>query len=347
MRLLISPHEGGNSIRVGFSNRFGTEPLTIGAASIAPADDLGRIAASRVLRFGSRTTVTIPAGSGATSNPLDFSVSPFRTVAVDLYLPGRVTTSTMHLFADQTSFISPTGSGNLTRTTSVAPFTTRSGSWSFLSSLQVQSTDCEAGTIVALGDSLTDGVRSSINLDRRWPDVLQRRLDAAGSSLIVANAGIAGNRVLSSAPLSGPPALSRIDADVFAQPRLRGVVMLEGINDLTAGRSSAEVIGGLAQIRQRFVNRGVPILIGTIPPFTTDFATYADVEQRRQQVNAWIRALPRFIDFDAALRANADPRVLAPAYDSGDHLHLNDQGYTRLANTVPLSQLQGWQSCVP
>jgi len=347
LRLVLSPHDTGSSIRIAFSNRFGTEPLTIGAASIAPADDLGRIAASKVLRFGGRTTVTIPAGSGATSDPISFSVSPFRTVAVDLYLPGRVTNSTTHLFADQTSFASPAGSGNFTRSTSVTPFTTTSGTWSFVTSLQVQSTDCGAGTVVALGDSITDGVRSSANLDRRWPDVLQRRLDAAGSSLTVANAGIAGNRVLTSAPLAGPPALSRLDADVFAQPRLRGVVLLEGINDLTAGRSATDLIGGLAQIRQRLINRGVPVLIGTIPPFTQDFDTYGAVESQRQQVNAWIRTLPHFIDFDAALRSNIDPRVIAPAYDSGDHLHPNDQGYTRLANTVPLTQIQGWQTCVP
>ena len=347
LRLVISPHEAGSSIRVTLSNKFGAEPLTIGFASIAPADDLGRIAGSKVLRFGTHTTVTIPAGSRAVSDPLAFTVSPFRPVAVDLYLPGHVTRSTRHLFANQTSFASPAGSGNLTRSGSVAPFTTQSGSWSFLTSLQVQSSDCNAGTVVTLGDSLTDGAFSSINQDRRWPDFLQRRLDSAGSSLIVANAGLVGNRLLSDVQFSGLSALNRLDADVFGQPRLRGVILLEGINDLLAGHSSAQVIGALTQIRQRVINRGFPILLGTIPPFTHDFDTYGAVEQQRQQVNTWIRSLPRFIDFDAALRWSADPRVLNPTYDSGDHLHPNDQGHTQLASAVPLPQVKSWQGCVP
>jgi len=347
LRLVISPHEAGDSVRIGLSNKFGAEPLTIGFASIAPADDLGRIAGSKVLRFGGRTSVTIPAGSHVVSDPLSFTVSPFRTVAVDLYLPGHVTRSTRHLFANQTTFATPQGSGNLTRSGSVAPFTTKSGSWSFLTSLQVQSSDCNAGTVVTLGDSLTDGAMSSLNLDRRWPDFLQRRLDSAGSSLIVANAGLAGNRLLDSVQFGGLSAPARLDADVFAQPRLRGVILLEGINDLLTGHSSAQVIGALSQIRQRILNRGFPVLVGTIPPFTRDFDAYGAVEQQRQQVNAWIRALPRFIDFDAALRSDADPRVLTPAYDSGDHLHPNDQGHTRMASAVPLPQIESWQGCVP
>ena len=42
------------------------------------------------------------------------------------------------------------------------------------------------------------------------------------------------------------------------------------------------------------------------------------------------------IDLDAALRDPADPARLAPAFDSGDHLHPGPAGYKRMGEAIPL-----------
>ncbi len=63
-------------------------------------------------------------------------------------------------------------------------------------------------------------------------------------------------------------------------------------------------------------------------------------EAARQAVNTWIRTSHRFdavIDLDRVARDPADPRQLSPAYDVGDHLHLNPTGYQALAAAVPTS----------
>lgn len=52
-------------------------------------------------------------------------------------------------------------------------------------------------------------------------------------------------------------------------------------------------------------------------------------EELRQRINRWIRTSGEFdavADLDQALRDPAAPATLAPAYDSGDHIHLNDAG---------------------
>jgi len=41
------------------------------------------------------------------------------------------------------------------------------------------------------------------------------------------------------------------------------------------------------------------------------------------------------IDLDKAVRDPAAPRQLLPAYDTGDHLHLNPAGYRAIADAVP------------
>jgi lysophospholipase L1-like esterase len=71
-------------------------------------------------------------------------------------------------------------------------------------------------------------------------------------------------------------------------------------------------------------------------------AAYFDAqgEEKRERVNAWIRTAKDFdgvIDFDAAIRDPAMPIKIRVSYDSGDHLHPNDEGYKAMAATINLA----------
>jgi len=60
-------------------------------------------------------------------------------------------------------------------------------------------------------------------------------------------------------------------------------------------------------------------------------------EAKRQAVNAWVRAnsdVTAVIDFDRLMAAGDNALVMAPSFDSGDHLHPNDVGYEAMARAV-------------
>src|SRR5207247_6861873 len=105
-------------------------------------------------------------------------------------------------------------------------------SWYYLSGLDVRSSG-SAGTLVAFGDSITDGVQSTVGGNDRWPNDLARRLDTVGGpTLSVADGGIGGNRVLTASRCCGASAEARFARDALDQPGVRDVIVLEGINDI-------------------------------------------------------------------------------------------------------------------
>ncbi|MGI8961806.1 MAG: SGNH/GDSL hydrolase family protein [Bryobacteraceae bacterium] len=81
----------------------------------------------------------------------------------------------------------------------------------------------------------------------------------------------------------------------------------------------------------------------TLTPFVgTSFPGYfsAAKEMKRKAVNEWIRTSRAFdavIDFEKAIQDSANPGHIAPAFDSGDHLHPKDAGYKAMADCIDLS----------
>jgi lysophospholipase L1-like esterase len=213
--------------------------------------------------------------------------------------------------------------------------------------------------VVAIGDSITDGVNSDIGANARWPNDLARRLDAVGGpTLAVADEGIGGNRVLTGSPLYGASAEARFERDVLDQPGVRDVILLEGINDIGfsagprpvtrglarqgTGVSAAEIIAGYRRLIAAAHARGLRIFGATLLPFRGAGYYSAAGEATREAVNHWIRTSGAFdgvIDFDKVMRDPADPLRLNPSYDSGDHLHPNDAGYQAMANAINLAML--------
>jgi lysophospholipase L1-like esterase len=349
VRMVAHASIGGNRVRVRLSNEMGTTPLTIGAACVGlrSSGAAVRAGSNQPLTFGGSSSVTIAPGAPVLSDPVYLSVPPFADLAVSLYLPGSVQATTVHGTALQVNYVST--AGNFAASTS---FTTSRtiASWPFLTEVLV---DGGARCIVAIGDSITDGVGSTSHLNRRWPDLLAQRLQTelgAEGNIGIVNRGIAGNQLQREEPtamIGGRAVLARFDRDVLATPGVRAVMVLIGINDIcnTSGANlvkPAALITGYRQLIARAHDRGVAVVGSTLTPFEGFVYYNAAREAVRRAVNDWMRASGEFdllLDWEAVLRdPNASGRLL-PEYNSRDWIHPNDAGYAAMAAEVPLQEL--------
>jgi lysophospholipase L1-like esterase len=368
LRLIVHTTIGGTRVRIRISNELGTAPLRIGEAHVALRQGGAGIAAGsdRALTFSGSTGITIPPGAPVLSDPVDLAVPALSDLAVSLHLPETVQATTIHGSAFQTNYVSLPG--NFTGAATL-PTERTITSWPFLTEVDVDAPGSAA--IVALGDSITDGANTTLDTNRRWPDLLALRLQttrdlaaapngvasllAPNARLSVINRGIGGNRLLrdpGEQPLFGRAALARFDRDVLATAGVRTMIVLIGINDIghpgtgTIPASEAvtaqDLIAGYRQLIARAHAKGIAVYGATLTPFEgTVFPGYytPEKEQVRQAVNNWIRSGDEFdgvIDFERAVRDPAHPTRMLPAYDSGDHLHPNDLGMQAMANAIPL-----------
>lgn len=332
---------GGRAVRVRFTNEYGRAPLMIGAARVAVvgADGAPVVGGDHALTFAGLATATVPPGAPILSDPVDLPTKALSSLRIALYLPRKVERCTCHIIGGQTVQVSPHGD----YTQRPLPAASSGPSYrAFLSAVEVQPRGT-VPTIVAFGDSITDGYLSTVNTNRRWPDRLAERLTAAGLSVAVVNAGIGGNRVLSDGviPIFGESALTRFDRDVLSLPGVTHVIVLEGVNDLGAkpSPSASDLIAGYRQLIARAHEHGIKVSLATILPYGGAAYFRADGEAVRQAVNAWIRAGDGFegvIDFDAAVRDPAKPERMQAALQSGDWLHPNDAGYRVMGDAVKL-----------
>jgi lysophospholipase L1-like esterase len=346
LRQTVRVTVGGPHLRLRFSNAFGGTALPITAASVAvPAGGRAGVAAiepgsARPVTFNGRAATTIPVGAQVVSDPLAFPVAPRTNLTVTVYIqsgqasnditshPGSRTTS--HLVAGN-----HVGDADL-------PGATPTDHWYFLSGVEVLAARGTEG-VVMLGDSLTDGRGSTTNGNDRWPDQFADRV----RHLPVLNQAAGGNRVLNDG--LGPNALARLDRDVLAQSGVEWLIVFEGVNDIGTAPATpeaqqqvaADLIAAFEQIVVRAHAQGIEVFGATVTPIggNTSYDDPAGLrEAARQKVNHWIRTSRVFdavIDFDRAVRDPATPRRLLPAYDTGDHLHLNPTGYRAIADAVP------------
>lgn len=343
IREIVFVSQGGESVRVKLSNRYGTAPLVIQAASLALRNGNEQIVpgSGRQLRFSGKTSFTIPAFGELYSDWLSFSLPSLSDLAIDLYIDADTAASTspltLHNARPATQLLSYLAEGNQAGVTSFPTTATRT-QWYFLTGVDV-SNPRVPGTIACFGDSITDGTASTVNANARYPDFLARRLVFGNQipPLGVVNTGIGGNRVLMGG--TGDNALARFDRDVLTQSGLSNIIVLEGINDISGGNIAPRIIEGHRQLILRAHARGIKILGATLTPFAN--APEAR-ENERQALNAWIRTSGEYdgvIDFDAAVRNPANPRAMLPMFDSGDTLHPNSAGYAAMADAIDLALL--------
>ena len=345
---------GGSMVRVRFTNAYGAAPLQIGRATVAIHARGPNLVpgTTRSLTFGGQQSVTIPPGAEALSDPVRLAVRAMQELAVSEFLPRPTGPPTEHGAAQQFNYVA---SGDHTADSAGGAFNTRLETLYLIDDVDVLAPPRETGTIVAIGDSITDGVGSSVGGNARWPNDLARRLlSQPGRTLNVINEGIGGNRVLNDAPCCGVNAVARFGPDALAHAGVKAVILLEGVNDigfsqsigwLTAPHSNvsaAQIIAGYAQMIAQAHAAGVPIFGATLTPFRGARYWTSSGEVKREQVNHWILTSGAFdgvIDFAKAVADPNHPDQLAHRYDSGDHLHPGDAGYRAMAAAINLGAL--------
>ena len=357
IRQVVHITAGGSRLRVRFTNEYGSKPLLIGAARVALADVKGamRPGTDRPLLFAGKPTALIPAGSPFLSDPVDLPVKALSDLSISMYLPEDTVACTCHAVGLQTAYVSDTGDFV---SVEFAPKDTTQAR-AFISDVEVYSTE-PAKAVVVLGDSISDGVGSTPNANRRWPDLFAQRLAARDRhrSWAVVNMGISGNRVLNDG--AGQSALARFDRDVLSVPGVAYVILFEGVNDLgmsfgqftgpmaevfkslaPQNKATGEaMIAGYRQLIERAHAKGLKIFGATIVPYEGAPYYSPEGEAVRQQINAWIRsggAFDAVLDFDAVLRDPGKPTQIATPLQEGDHLHGSDLGYAAIAQSIDLS----------
>ncbi|MEW9551710.1 SGNH/GDSL hydrolase family protein [Nonomuraea sp. NPDC050783] len=347
LRQTIRVSAGGDRLRLRLSNAFGAAPLPVTRLTVAfPAGGAAGASAvepgtCRPVTFSGRSSVVVPPGAQAVSDPVDLPLPPASVVTVTAYLaegqPGAALTA--HPGSRTTSHLAPGDQCDAAELAGATPV----DHWYLLSAAEVLAAP-GTSALVLLGDSLTDGRGSTTNGNDRWPDQLFDRLGEAAPA--IANQAAGGNRVLRDG--LGPSALARLDRDVLARSGARWLLVFEGVNDLgtaepTPGaqrRNAEDLLAAYDQIVTRAHAAGLVVYGATLTPFGGH--DYDDPgghrEAARQTVNDWIRGGGRFdavVDFDRAVRDPADPRRLRAAFDVGDGLHLSPAGYEALAGAVP------------
>lgn len=346
---------GGTRLRVVISNEGGTAPLRIGAARVARhAEGSSTVEGSdQPLRFGGQTEVSVPPGARLVSDPVDIALPALSEVAVSLYLPRPSQPAGFHFDARQIAYVAD---GDLTAAPQLPAAATQWSTRVYVSGLVVE-TPGPPVTVVAFGDSLTDGNGATPGAHTRWPDALAERL--ADRNVAVLNAGISGGRLLKDG--MGRSGLERAGRDVFAQPGVRAVVVMLGTNDIgwpggpfapsEPAVRAEQLIEGFRQLVEMAHAHNVRIMGATIAP--NEHALQGtpleghfspQKEEVRQAVNRWIReggAFDAVVDFDSLLRDPAQPSRMKAAMDSGDHLHPGDAGYKAMAAAIDLEALLG------
>ncbi|MFI6875202.1 SGNH/GDSL hydrolase family protein [Streptomyces sp. NPDC050400] len=351
LRMVVHSSVAGAQPRITLSNRYSPEPLRVDAVDVAVQASGGEAkpGTSHRVTFGGSGRLTLDAGAEVVSDAVPMTVGAGQNLLVSLHVPGPTGTSTWHSDAFDTTYVA---SGNHTADDSPEAFTATTTSWYYLAGLDVVPSTAK-GTVVAFGDSITDGYHSSTGTYTRWPDLLAVRL-AAGRGpqrLSVVDAGIGGNRVLTDVPnlWQGVSALKRFRHDALGQPGVKDVILFEGINDIgnNAGPDGApltaqHLIDGYRTLIDEAHRAHVRVIGATLMPDKGNGYFSPAAEAIRQDVNHWIRtggAFDDVVDFDRALRDPADPAALNPDYDSGDHIHPDDAGMRALADAVDLRSL--------
>ncbi|MEV4350024.1 GDSL-type esterase/lipase family protein [Actinoplanes sp. NPDC049596] len=338
LRQIVHTSISGSAARVELSNAFGSAPVTVSDLHLARRTSGSSVDSStdRAVTFGGSASVTIPAGSKVVSDSVSFTVAALTDVSVSFYLPGQVSNATGHQLAEQTNYVA---SGDQAGSASLSNSQTN-GNYTLLAGLDVQN-PAASGAVVTLGASITDGIASAGDQNRRWPNDLAVRLDHSGRTVGVLNEGISGNALLRDG--AGQSAVNRFDRDVLQQTNAKWVIFADDpINDVNVADppSGAQLTAALTQMINSAHAHGITFICATLTPFKPDAGWSQAGEDSREAYDSFVRSpgsgCDAVLDVDAATHDPASPQQYLPAYDAGDHLHPNTDGLQAIADAVDL-----------
>jgi lysophospholipase L1-like esterase len=356
VRELATVAIGGSAVRVRISNLMGSSPLDIGAASVAQDQTEADIVPSTLhpVTFGGLPGTSIPVGSVAYSDPVTMTVTPLETLAISIFV-SNADAVTVHpcCTTPDVSFATVNGAGNQVDAPNGSAFA-YSSPWprwvDAVDVLAMPGRDVGAGSIVVVGDSITDGFNATI----RWTDILQKRIDMLppAEQRAIVNEGITANTLTDTARNystvgGGPPGLDRLDQDALSQSGVSAVMVFLGTNDLFFGATSAQVIAGLEQAASEIHHAGLKAIGVTLLPRMAGTEPWSPTEQEYlEQINQWLltsHAFDTVIDlattFADMYNGQCNPTSIFPPYDSGDNLHPDNAGQIALADAFTGQEL--------
>ena len=356
VRMIARVTASGEAVRIRLDNTFGTMPLSIGKAYVGLRIQQAALAAgsNQPVTFNRSPSVIIPAGGSVTSDPVRMAVLAQQDLAVSLHIPDTGVRPSQHAGAQVTSYLAANGSGDVAADDTAKPFTATTTSTFWLKAIDVSSSS-STGSIVAFGDSITDGTCTTLDAHDRWEDLVAVRLalDAADrgrrdAHQAIVNEGIGGNTITRQGiqpPPDSPPGLERLERDVLSHHGVTHVILFMGTNDLRREAPASQVIAGMQDIVARVKARGVKIVGVTIiprhnrPP-APDNTGWNDAKTRaRHEVNQWIRTKGAFdavIDFDKVVQDPKNSDLIYPPFNCGDGIHPSPRGYYELGRSVRL-----------
>ena len=316
---------GGPQLRVRLSNAFAdwSDDLTVDSVRVELDGT------SVPVLFRGQASVTVPYGVLMVSDPVECELPPGADLTVIMQVNHAPKRISGHRSARGEYAVLKNGDREA-----------KSTCWYYLAGVDVLSSDASRA-VVCLGDSITDGKGSTEGENIRWPDLFAKRLrsNSKTADVSVLNQGIGGNCLWRGG--IGQTALQRLERDVLSQPGAEWLIVMEGINDLGGGKTTAdELIVSCQQIIARAHDCGLKVVGVTILPCGESFYDKPGLEEKRQQVNEWIRTSDAFdavFDWDAVVRDPSNPRNLLSEADCGDHLHLSNKGYEMLADAIELT----------
>lgn len=330
LRMVVNSSLGGNQVRLRLNNTLSSGTAVFGHVAIAQQLTGSTAAGVPVtVTFGGSQSLSLGPGASAVSDAAAFTVPAHTRLLVSLYLPAQSSgTAPMHSLGDDTEY-------NYWGSTDISASPTFTVSNTFGYSMYVDDVDVSTAanaTVVAVGDSITDGANLATDSDTRWPDYLAARIAPLG--LAVANAGVNGDTVTG---IDSTPGIANRWPAVLAVPGAAAVIDEGGINDLRLGASAAALESAQANLIAQAHAAGLKILLTTITPCAGASSCGTSFETQRQAYNAWVRGASGadgYADFATVLGGSAAATAIQPAYDSGDHLHPNAAGGTVLAGAV-------------
>lgn len=362
-REIVKPTVGSRgTVRLHFSNVFGTTPVTIGGAHVGIQTTGPGVTGDVSVTFAGSGSVTIPAGGYATSDQIPMSFRYGDVLSVTEYVKGSWGALTGHNQAGSnvTSYQTPGRTGDRTSDVNGSAFTQTTFNTYLLDRVDVFG--AYKGTVAAFGSSTTDGLQSGLDQHMTYPEQLAAALHAAGrDDVAIANVGISGNEVLGSGATAG---VNRFARDVLGLPGIVSVIEYLGANDLRGSCIKAEtLIAGKRTIADQARSAGVRLFLATTAPstfcggqnpsgFGSRFAEGSGEDAQRFLINAWDASTqpsivngttvqpPKadaIIDFDAALVDPANRSYMLSRFDSGDDIHPNSTGYAAMVKAIPLS----------